>query len=112
MNLFQRAFANHNLTPGERAVLKTLQSLIIGAIITALFAAASFLSKPGSVDIHDLIYVVVIALIFSLAHGIAKFVTASGDAPLGAAIEAVTDAAEQKIPPIPPAPPGTSNPPA
>lgn len=98
MNLFQRAFANHNLTPGERALLKTLQSLIIGAIISALFAVASFLSKPGTIDIHDLLYVVIIALIFSLAHGLAKYFTAQGDTPLGAAIEAVTDAAEKRIP--------------
>lgn len=109
MNLFQRAMANLNLTPGERAVLKTLQSLIITAIISALLAAASFLSLPGSINVHDLVYIVVVALLFSLAHGIAKYATAQGDVPLGAAIEAVTDAAEKRIPASqPPVPPGTS----
>lgn len=108
MNLFQRAMANLNLTPGERALLKTLQSLIITAIISALLAAASLLNVPGSINIHDLVYVVIVALIFSLGHGIAKYFTASGDTPLGAAIEAVTEAAEKRIPPVPPP---TSQPP-
>lgn len=99
MNLFQKAAANLNLTPGERALLKTLQSLLIGALITGLFTATAYLHLPGAINTHDLIYVVAIAIIFSLAHGIAKVITANGDEPLGAAIEAVTEAAEKRLPP-------------
>jgi hypothetical protein len=99
MNIFQKAAANLNLTPGERALLKTLQSLAITALITAFLTIASFLGLPGAINVHDLVYVVFVAVLFSLGHGIAKVVTANGDEPLGDAIEAVTEAAEKRLPP-------------
>ncbi len=98
MNLLQKAQAGLNLTPGERAILKTLQSLFITALIAGLIAAAQYLTAPGEVNWTAVGYAVVIAIIFSFAHGLAKYVTASGDLPLGSALEAVTSAAEQKLP--------------
>jgi hypothetical protein len=99
MNIFQRAAANLNLTPGERALLKTLQSLLITAIVVGLITAATYLNGSGPINWRYLTFTVIIAIIFSFAHGIAKLITANGDEPLGAAIEAVTEAVEKKIPP-------------
>lgn len=99
MNLFQRAAANLNLSPCERALLKTLQSFIITVLIAGLLEAASYINSTGPISWQHLVYVMLIAIIFSLAHGIAKFFMAQGDTPLGAAIEAVTEAAEKKLPP-------------
>jgi uncharacterized membrane protein len=98
MNLFQKAAANLNLTPGERALLKTLQSLLITAIIAGLIAGATYLNNPEPINWQHLGYIVIIAIVFSFAHGIAKFITAQGDTPLGVAIESVVEGVEKRLP--------------
>ena len=98
IELFKKAQANLNLTPGQRAVLKTLQSLLLAAITAGVLAAGGYLMAPGMIDTQRLIDIIIAAVVFSFAHGVAKYVTAQGDAPLGDAIELVTQAMEQRIP--------------
>lgn len=53
---------------------------------------------PGMIDLQNLAFIVILAVVFSIAHGIAKYVTASGDPVLGAAIDVVTNAEQQRVP--------------
>ncbi|GAC1464849.1 MAG: hypothetical protein PVSMB2_31150 [Ktedonobacteraceae bacterium] len=100
MNIIQKAQINANLTPGERALLKTLQSLLLTAITAGLLAAGGYIMAPGMIDTQRLIDIVIAAIVLSLAHGVAKYVTAQGDAPLGTAIEEVTQAVEKRLPQV------------
>lgn len=101
MNLLQRAFNGANLTPGERAFLKVLQSLALGGLVTGLLAVSDLLTtESGVVDLQKLLGVAVVAVVLSVAHGLAKYASAQGDTPLGAAIEIVTTQAGQRLRPI------------
>jgi len=96
-NLFQRAVKGLPLTPGERAFLKALQTLVMGAILAVLLGASQYLAGSGGpIDWGKLGYVLLLTFLFSLGHGLAKYFTAQGDAPLGQAVEQVTSAAEKR----------------
>jgi hypothetical protein len=96
MNLFQRATQRLPLTPGERAFLKALQTLCIGALISVLVTASQLLVGEGNIDWQKTGYILLLTFLFSLGHGIAKYFTAQGDAPLGQALEQVTSAVERR----------------
>ena len=111
MNIISKAHANLNLTPMERAALKTGQSLIISGMIAAFLAAGQYLTQAGTVDWRQLFVVAFVALLFSVAHGVAKYFTAQGDPPLqafGAAADTlVSDVEHRYQPPQPPQSPPT-----
>ena len=98
MNIVQKAQTYANLTPYERALLKVLRSLFVNGLTAGLLAAGGYLMAPGMIDLQNLAFIVILAIVYSIAHGIAKYVTASGDPALGAAIEVVTNAAQQRLP--------------
>ena len=99
MNIFQKAEAYLNLTPVERATLTTLWSLLRAAIITGLVAIANAAAAPGDIRWLNVLYVGIIAVVFSFSDGVAKYFTARGDPALGSAIEAVNKEAKKKVPP-------------
>lgn len=110
MNLFDLFAAAHQgaqLSPGQRALLKFLQSLFIGALLAALLAAAQYLAAPGQINWTTLGIVALTAGVLSIAHGIAKFITAQGDVylPLGNAIEQIIQEIERRYHLAPPASP-------
>lgn len=96
MSLFQRAAQQLPLSPGERAFLKALQTLCIGAVISVLVTASQLLVGDGAIDWRKAGYILLLTFLFSLGHGLAKYFTAQGDAPLGQALEQVTSAAERR----------------
>jgi hypothetical protein len=49
-SLFARAVNGDNVSPGERALLKLVQGLIVTALAAACTAAAQFLSASSVVD--------------------------------------------------------------
>lgn len=98
MDIFRKAQKHASLTPSERALLKLLWSLTINGLTTGLLAAGGYLMAPGMIDLQNLAYIVIIAVVFSIAHGVAKYVSAHGDPPLGAAIDVAVTAAEQRVP--------------
>jgi hypothetical protein len=105
-DIFQRSKTYQNLTPGERAFLQVLGSLLTNGLTTGLLAAGGYLMAPGMIDPQNLVYIAIMAVVFSVAHGVAKYVSAQGDPALGAAIEMVTSAEQQRVPmPMTSAPP-------
>jgi hypothetical protein len=108
MNIFSLASAGANLTPGQRAFLKVIQALVIQALALGLAAGLSAIalyviqaSTGVSVD-----YIVVLrlfgvaagmAIINSFGHGLAKYLSAQGEAPLAVAVETVTNAIGQRV---------------
>jgi hypothetical protein len=97
-DIFQRSKTYQNLTPGERAFLQVLGSLLTNGLTTGLLAAGGYLMAPGMIDPQNLVYIAIMAVVFSVAHGVAKYVSAQGDPALGAAIDVVTNAAQQRVP--------------
>ncbi len=79
-SLFQRASQRLPLTPAERAFLRTLKSLMIGAVLIAFQTAMQYLAAPGKLNLQQIISESILVGIFSLAHGILKYVNANGDA--------------------------------
>lgn len=100
MNIFQKAFAGVNLTPGERALLKLLQSFANAGIITALLAVPAVLSANAGQPSITIASIGVIAGAFVHGFMIAwqKYVSAKGDAPLAQAIGAVDASLPWNIP--------------
>lgn len=99
MNLFSRAAAGLNLTPGERAFLKLLQSFLTAGVITVLLAAPTFLAfQSGNVVLATGgIATAVGAFLHGFLTAWQKYVSAKGDAPLANAIGAVDAAAQQAL---------------
>lgn len=99
MNLFSRAAAGLNLTPGERALLKLLQSFLTAGAIAVLLAAPTFLAvQSGNVALAT---GGVAAAVGAFLHGFLtawqKYVSAKGDAPLASALGAVDAAAQHAL---------------
>ena len=99
MNLFSRAAAGLNLTPGERALLKLAQGFLTAGVIAVLLAAPTFLAvQSGNVVLAT---GGIAAAVGAFLHGFLtawqKYVSAKGDAPLASAIGAVDTAAQQAL---------------
>lgn len=84
MNLFQRAYAGLNLTPGERAALKLWKGFLLTAVAAGLAAGVQALSASGAIDWRKVAAVAAVAFGTSLAFAFEKYFTAQGDAPLAA----------------------------
>lgn len=97
MNLFQRAAAGLALTPAERALLKLLQSLLLTAILTGLLAASQYLAGNSTINWHTLLFVIGGQILLAVATAIAKYITAQGDAPIGMAVEVLTEEVRKKL---------------
>lgn len=99
MNLFEKAAAGLNLTPGERATLKLLQSFLGAGVVSLLLAVPAVLSaKAGDPSITVAsVGVMVGAFVHGVLMAWQKYVSAKGDTPLSGAIGAIDSAAAKAI---------------
>ena len=103
MNLFQKANARLNLTPGERAILKLLQSLGfagVTAVVAAVPAILAYMNGQQQVT-WGLLLLVAGIFIHGFMAAWAKYTSAKGDAPLTAAITSADVAIQQRLPQAP-----------
>ena len=91
MNIFQKSAAGLNLTPGQRATLKLVQSFGNAGITAVLLALPMWLSAQDGKPLLTWTGAGIIAGVF--VHGFMtawqKYVSAKGDLPLAGAIGAV-----------------------
>ena len=112
MNLFQKAQAGLNLTPGERALLKLLQGFATAGVAAVVEAVPAVMAQQAGKPQITWGLVLFVAGIF--VHGFMaawqKYVSARGDQPLAAAIGSVSSALDAAFglnepvvePPVPP----------
>ena len=89
LSLLQRAHFYENLTPGERALLKIIEGLLVSAVIAGLVAAFPLLSTQNVASINwtAVLSVFVAATGKTLYDGVSKYFKAFGDPPLPAQSE-------------------------
>lgn len=105
MTLLSQAAKGLNLTPGQRAFLKMLVALIINALSLGVTAALSLvvlaLNSQQSIDLASLARMCAIAIASSflsvVGHGVAKYISAHGDAPLGAVVDTTITTASARL---------------
>ena len=112
MNLFQKAQAGLNLTPGERALLKLLQGFATAGVAAVVAAVPAVMAQQAGKPQITWGLVLFVAGIF--VHGFMaawqKYVSARGDQPLATAIGSVSSALDAAFglnepvaePPVPP----------
>src|SRR5438270_423220 len=93
MNLFQRAKNNFHLTIKERALLKVLQGLLISAVVVAIMVLQQDLLNAALTP-HQVLQDVAEALLFTFAMGVAKAITAAGEANTNMQEQAIGHSAE------------------
>ena len=102
MNIFQKAAAGLNLTPGQRATLKLVQSFGNAGITAVLLALPMWLSAQDGKPLLTWTGAGIIAGVF--VHGFMaawqKYVSAKGDAPLAGAIGAADTAIGARLPSV------------
>ena len=115
MNLFQKAQAGLNLTPGERALLKLFQGFATAGVAAVVAAVPAVMAQQAGKPQITWGLVLFVAGIF--VHGFMaawqKYVSARGDQPLATAIGSVSSALDAAFglnelvvePPVPPVPP-------
>ena len=84
-----------HLTTGERAML----SLLLTALLTGGYTGIDAISSSGNIDWHTVIVVAIVTALGTFGHTLATYLTTHGNTPLGAEIEAATDAVEKRFPP-------------
>lgn len=93
LDIYARAARRLKLTPGERALLKTADTLVLAAIAGAAVAVAqAALSGGAPLSFATLWHIAIYAFATALLTGLVKLFRASGDAAFGAlggAIEGV-----------------------
>ena len=84
LSLLARAHLFQNLTPGERALLKIIEGLLVSAVIAGLVAAFPLLSTQNVASINwtAVLSVFVAAAGKTLYDGVSKYFKAFGDPPL------------------------------
>lgn len=99
MNLFSRAAAGLNLTPGERAFLKLLASFGDAGLAAVLAAAPAILAYLSGQQAITWAAVAFVAAFFVHGFMVAwrKYVSAKGDAPLATVIGEVDAAAQRAL---------------
>ncbi len=112
-SIFSQAWQGVNLTPAQRAFLKVFQGLVITAVTAGLLAGAQYVATNGTINWHNLLYLVLGAIVVTLGSGLSKYFTAQGDAPLAMVTDNATSAimtglendltGPGTIPPSPPA---------
>ena len=81
LSLLRRAHFYADLTPGERALLKIIEGLIVSAVIAGLVAAFPLLSTQNVASINwtSVLSVFVAAAGKTLYDGVSKYFKAFGD---------------------------------
>jgi hypothetical protein len=97
-NIFQRAWNNLPLTPGERAFLKLLKGWLYTAIGVGLIAGAQYLTNNQVINWWSLAWIAGGAFALSLLMALDKWFTSQGDLPLSVATEAVTQRIQAALP--------------
>ena len=98
VNLFARAAAGLNLTPGERAFLKFLSGVGISAGMAAATAAISLVSSHGgAVDVKSVAIVGGVAFATSAIAALKKYATANFESLLGTTVGQLANDVEQKL---------------
>jgi hypothetical protein len=108
MNIFSLASAGANLTPGQRAFLKVIQALVIQALALGLLAGLAAIttyivnaSTGVPIDYIALLRLFGVAcgvaVVSSFGHGLEKYLSAQGEAPLAVAVETVTNAIQARV---------------
>lgn len=102
LDIYARASRRLPLTPAERAMLKTVDQLLLASLAGAIVAVAQAALDGGvSLSFATLGRVFVYALATALLTGIAKLFRASGDAAFAALANAL-DGAAKRVPQPPP----------
>ena len=91
MNIFSRAAAGLNLTPGERAFLKLVEGLWATALVAALPVVAEALAQR-SVDWTVVLHAALAAAVTAVVLAILKYAKAQGDDPLSSAVASAAQA--------------------
>lgn len=99
MNLFSRAAAGLNLTPGERAFLKLLASFGDAGVAAVLAAGPAILAYLSGQQAITWASVAFVAAFFVHGFMVAwrKYASAKGDAPLASDIDAADSAVQQAL---------------
>ena len=98
LTLYQRATAQKALTPAERAFLKSIEGLLLGAVASVALQLPTIFSTHH----YNVLLTVVLALINAVLLALSKLYTAHGDTIVGevlARIEAEI-AAKEQLPPL------------
>jgi hypothetical protein len=86
LNLLAKASQQVNLSPGERAILRFIETLVVGAALSGLQAVYPLLSSAnlnvGAVDWQSVLHTFIAAVLMALYLGVSKYFKAFGDAPL------------------------------
>ncbi|MBF6589406.1 MAG: hypothetical protein IVW57_02605 [Ktedonobacterales bacterium] len=105
-----RARARLPLTPGERALLKLAQGLLVSGVIAALLTAGHALESDGPVAWRRVVLASAVAALVAVLNALAKYYRAQGDTPISEALAYLANQAEQrggrnaaKVPLVPPA---------
>lgn len=82
--LLQKAYFYENLAPWERAVLRCIETLLIGAVIAGLAAAMPLLASGDASQINWALVgqAALTAALMALYQGVSKYLKAFGDPPL------------------------------
>lgn len=82
--LLQQARFYANLTPGERALLRFGETLLIGAVLAGVQAALKVLAKGNlnAIDWQGILHTFLAAALMALYLGVSKYLKAHGDPPL------------------------------
>jgi uncharacterized membrane protein len=99
MNLFSLARAGVNLTPGQRAILRLVEGVIVAAAVAALPVVAQFLAGAdlAHLDYAALARYSVGAFLVALIMAVMKYAKAHGDPALVATLDPVAANAEGAI---------------
>ena len=107
--MFQRSAAGLSLTPGQRALLRLVEGLVVSAVIAGLQAVMPLLNAaqldPSAVPWASVAHTFVATVMTALGLSVVKFFKAQGDGPM-------TTPPPPPAPPAPPAAPAVSAPPA
>ena len=84
LSLLRRAHFYADLTPGERALLRTLEYLLVSAIVAGLVAVGPLISTQNVASINwtAVLSAFATAAVMALYAGVSKYFKAFGDPPL------------------------------
>src|SRR5690242_6650106 len=87
LSLLARAHFYQNLTPGERALLRALEYLLVSAIVAGLVAVGPLIATQNvaSVNWNAVLSAFATAAVMALYAAVSKYFKAFGDPPLPAA---------------------------
>ena len=93
IDLYHRAITNRALTPRERASLKAVQGVIIGAVTDLAYQLVPILARGGRINITQ---AGVVSLLFGFLLGLFKLWAAQSDPLVGTVLDAYSKELEQQ----------------